>query len=507
MTQDAAFSEIYSLGNCGEIAAHAFLYIAKHYPFVNVNFAYIRNGDHVFVIVHLPKGYNFDEKKSLGNAYICDPWSAWASIHELDEIPEAKDLSFFNRKYLWIKKEGSEERELYYCNEDILEIVPIRDKEKLKEDLNLLFDKERKALLHPTIINTLITKNGGHRPQGIVYPAKTYKKTLKNYVSLKMEYHTCADLKKYQIPEVLFNSDLFQDKHYKKRMLDIFLAKMESISKILEIYQLALIEIQKNTLSSGLSIFEGKINAIKDQAIALSEIIEKYNRESICDEDYFTLKEKLGNILKNELAKIHPLSKFSKNELKEVKESQLIEIQKAQILLRNNVMNLEDIFHSKSEMTNIFIAMINSIKDITNHFREELLEMKKNIHTNSHKKYDIIMNKILLVDTFNKNLSDIIQNPSELLKKNHFTLFVELRGKIKHQCALASQLANFSESELKPFYKTPIQIQINDAREALQKQFQDFLKQSANDFLSSGKVELSSPIELKENHFRKSGRG
>lgn len=70
------FSIRSGLGNCGELAALAFDYIAKVAPSVNVEICHILGGNHAFVVIGRDFASDLQNPISWGSqAVICDPWA------------------------------------------------------------------------------------------------------------------------------------------------------------------------------------------------------------------------------------------------------------------------------------------------------------------------------------------------------------------------------------------------------------------------------------------------
>jgi hypothetical protein len=82
----------YSLGNCMEMAAAAFVYILKAHPEIKVDIFHIEGGDHCFLVIG--RDFNSDptDPKTWGaHALICDPWSK--KSFPASKIKKLKDFS------------------------------------------------------------------------------------------------------------------------------------------------------------------------------------------------------------------------------------------------------------------------------------------------------------------------------------------------------------------------------------------------------------------------------
>ncbi len=469
-------SRQYSLGNCGEIACLIFSYIAEHYPKVKISIVDIKNGDHRVTMANLPKTYNFRDTETLENAMVCDGWNAWASIHKMYILP--KNLFHYNRKYIWIPKENPEKSELYYCHEGKLEIVSILNKKQLKKDLDLLFTGRDKELLHPNIIRKLITGNGGHRPIGIIYPAREYKKLLKNYCQSRDGHH-CEDLKDHHILEECGSSDLLHDKNYKQKMVDIFLAKIESLIEILEIYKKEILSDEKSSIS------KEKISLLDKKGEELRCMIKASNSENLSSENYFTLKKELERILYETFDGIMRYAASVEMSAKE-----------ATIKFYYHIKQLEKIYIGKKEtIFLLFIARMNLFKETVERFKLELLEIKKQLNEQEAQVIEIITEKLKFANQLIGDLSRTIEDyqNKDVSEKNYYTWMSEFLVIFESRLADVEKLGNFDENELSVLKK--YDSQIKDARIAFRNHLME-ITVDLNEFLESGKVKLEDRIEV-----------
>jgi hypothetical protein len=203
--QMVKLSQKYSLGNCAELAWLTFLYIFEKAPQLTTSILSIAEGDHIFAMTNLPPSYDVNQPKTLKSAIVVDAWGAWTLIRQLDDLPK-ENFESYERQYIWI----SSSSDLYYCYNGKFELVPVKDKIKLKEDLDVLLKDQDSRLMHPALVKKIITNNGGHRPNGMVYHAAYLKKDLKNYLAyyvgirkIKFESSkkeiTFSDIKKQEI--------------------------------------------------------------------------------------------------------------------------------------------------------------------------------------------------------------------------------------------------------------------------------------------------------------------
>lgn len=80
----------YSIGNCMEMAAAAFVYLLEAYPDVKVDIYHIVGGDHCFLVIGRDVNSNPTDPKTWGpHALICDPWSKESfPVFELEKLKD-----------------------------------------------------------------------------------------------------------------------------------------------------------------------------------------------------------------------------------------------------------------------------------------------------------------------------------------------------------------------------------------------------------------------------------
>jgi len=367
--------------------------------------------------------------------------------------------------------------------------VPIINKEQLKKDMDLLFTGRDKELLHPNIIRKLITENGGHRPIDVIYPAREYKKLLKNYKHYMLSisggdchYHHCEDLKDSHILVEEINSDLLHNKNYKQKMIGIFLAKIESLVEILEIYKKEILSDDKSSIS------KEKIKMLDQEKEALVSIIEACNPEDLSNKNYITLKKELENVLSEAynrimryVASLEALTKEATNKF------------------YHHIKQLETMYVGKKDIFLLFIARMNLLKETVARFKLELFEIKKQLNKQEIKVSEIINEKLkfvnLLIESLSKTIEDY-QN-KDVSKENHYTLMLEFSSKFKSQLNKVKVLGNFNDTELSILKKYGAQIE--DARIAIESHLME-LNIGSDEILESGKVKLEDDkIEVAEN--------
>jgi len=114
-----SFSSKYSIGNCRELAAHAFDYVLNdnHRPISAIMY-FIKGGDHTFLVLNVKPDCKPEDISTWGdNAVICDPWA--------NKVYKASDYKL-ELKNFYHKKNG---RKKENCIEDFDEnkhkLVPV----------------------------------------------------------------------------------------------------------------------------------------------------------------------------------------------------------------------------------------------------------------------------------------------------------------------------------------------------------------------------------------------
>jgi len=101
-------STLMQAGNCAGQAAVARMYLRERGVF-NVDYVYLENGDHVFLIIGRAKNSNIEDPTTWGeNAVICDPWANTCYLNnhveaKLDTILRDADYGRFDSKKHKIK--------------------------------------------------------------------------------------------------------------------------------------------------------------------------------------------------------------------------------------------------------------------------------------------------------------------------------------------------------------------------------------------------------------------
>jgi hypothetical protein len=95
-----AISAKSSLGNCFEMALHAFDYLLYHPAAVDINFKIfeIKGGDHVFVVIGLKESDSNDPSTWGKDVFFIDPWNAKKQVYPASEFH--KNLKSWRREII-----------------------------------------------------------------------------------------------------------------------------------------------------------------------------------------------------------------------------------------------------------------------------------------------------------------------------------------------------------------------------------------------------------------------